>query len=123
MEAKYTVAHLKYSGSTDADGYPTGDNYAAAVNRPAYGIEPLSSRLNPSGEYDRRVLTSKVVGVPDVSPYSPRDKVILPGSEPVEERTYWVSQDVRDFSTGPFGGRPASDATRFGEIVIEIVTG
>lgn len=112
MQPQYTVSHSAYTGSTDADGYPTGDAYSAAVDRLAYAIYPLSSQLNMTGEYDRRVVTSKVVMVPDVSPYSPRDKVILPGSN-VE---YFVSEDVRDYNTGPFGYFPG------GEIVLEVVT-
>lgn len=113
MNALYTVAHSKYTGSTDSDGYPTGDDYATPVSRPAYAIYPLSSKLDISGDYDRRVITSKVVMVPDVSPYSPRDKVVLPGS-PIE---YWVSQDVRDYTQGPFGFKPG------GEIILEVVSG
>lgn len=112
MIAKYTVAHSAYTGSTDADGYPTGDAYGSSVDRPAYAIYPLSSQLNMTGEYDRRVITSKVLMVPDVSPYSPRDKVVLPGSD----AEYFVSEDVRDYTTGPFEYRPG------GEVVLEVVT-
>lgn len=111
MQAKYTIAHQVYQGSSDADGYPTGDTYAAAVNRPAYGIYPLSSQLDPSMEYDRRIITSKVVGVPDTSVYSARDKVTLNGEE------YFVSEDVRDYTTGPFTPGPG------GEIILEQVSG
>jgi hypothetical protein len=111
MQALYTLAHSAYTGSTDADGYPTGDAYASPVTRQAYGVYPLSSRLNDAGEYDRRIITSKVVMVPDVSPYSPRDKVVWQGTE------YFVSEDVRDYTTGPFNYQPG------GEIVLEVVTG
>lgn len=113
----YTVSHAKYTGSTSSDGYPTGDTYATAVDRTVSGWYPLSSNLSPAGEYDRRVITSKVVLVPDASPFSARDKVVLPGTEPVEDRTYFVSEDVRDYNTGPYGYNPG------GEIVIEKVTG
>lgn len=117
MQAQFTVSHSAYTGSTDVDGYPTGDAYAPAVERPAYAIYPLASQLNMTGDYDRRVVTSKVVMVPDVSPYSPRDKVALDGVE------YFVSEDERDYSTGPFGFKPSPDAEKFGEIVLEVVTG
>jgi hypothetical protein len=113
MEAAFTVSHAKYTGSTDADGYPTGDDYASAVTRKVFGWYPLSSQLNATGDYDRRVVTSKVVMVPDVSPYAPRDKVVLSDSDTV----YWVSEDVRDYTTGPFPYRPG------GEVVLEVVTG
>jgi hypothetical protein len=113
LTAKYTVQHSPYTGSTDSDGYPTGDAFGAAVSRPAFGWYALSSVLNPTGDYDRRVVTSKVLMVPDVSPYSPRDKVVLPDSD----TEYWVSQDVRDDTTGPFAYQPG------GEVVLEVVTG
>lgn len=113
MIAKYTVSHAAYTGSIDTDGYPTGDAYAPSVDRPAYAIYPLASQLNMTGEYDRRVITSKVLMVPDVSPYSPRDKVVLPGSD----TEYWVSEDVRDYNTGPFNYSPG------GEVVLEVVKG
>lgn len=117
MNTIYTLSHAAYSGSTDSDGYPTGDAYETAVDRPAFAIYPLSSQLNMTGDYDRRVITSKVVMVPDVSPYSPRDRVVLPGTDPVEDRTYFVSEDVRDYTTGPFSYRPG------GEVVLEKVEG
>lgn len=109
----YVVTHSAYTGSTDADGYPTGDAYGAPVTRAVYGWYPLASQLNMTGDYDRRVVTSKVVMVPDASPYSPRDKVVLPDSDAV----YFVSEDVRDYNTGPFGYEPG------GEVIIEVVDG
>lgn len=111
MIAKYTVQHSVYTGSTDADGYPTGDNYASAVDRPAYGLEPLSSRLDASAEYDRRVITSKILGVPDPSVFSVRDKVVWYGD------AFFVSEDIRDYRTGPFSEGPG------GEVILEKVTG
>jgi hypothetical protein len=113
VQPSFTVSHSAYTGSSDADGYPTGDAYAAPVARLAYAIYPLASQLNMTGDYDRRVVTSKIVMVPDVSPYSPRDKVVLPGSD----TEYFVSEDVRDYTTGPFGYRPG------GEVILEVVTG
>lgn len=125
MDAAYVIQHASYTGSTDSDGYPAGDAYAAAVERPAYAIYPLSSQLNLSGDYDRRVITSKVVMVPDVSVYTPRDQVVLPVpvGETLINRTYFVSEDVRDYSSGPFGFEPSNTAAAFGEIVVEKVTG
>jgi hypothetical protein len=109
--AKYTVQHSVYTGSTDADGYPTGDAYTAPTDRPAYGLDELSSRLDISAEYDRRVITSKILGVPDPTVYSPRDKVEWYGD------LYFVSEDVRDYTTGPFSRGPG------GEVVLEKVDG
>lgn len=117
MDTPYTVSHEKYTGSTDSEGYPTGDAYADAVQREAYGWYPLSSQLNPAAEYDRRVITSKVLQVPDVAPYAVRDRVILPGDGSEDDRTFYVSEDVRDYNTGPFGFTPG------GEVVLEKVTG
>lgn len=122
MQAQYPVSHAKYTGSTDADGYPTGDAYATAVDRLAYGVYPLASQLNMTGDYDRRVVTSKVLMVPDVSLYSARDTVVLPGTGAAATRTYFVSEDVRDYSTGPFGFKPSPDAEKFGEIILEVVS-
>jgi hypothetical protein len=113
MQASIPVSHAKYTGSSDNQGYPTGDAFDSPVSRMVYGIYPLSSQLSASGDYDRRVITSKVLLVPDVAPYSPRDKVILPGST----TEYWVSEDVRDYTTGPFGYKPG------GEVVLEVATG
>jgi hypothetical protein len=116
LNAKYTILHRSYTGSTDSEGYPTGDDHDDAVQRKAYGWYPLASVLEMSGEYDRRVITSKVLLVPDVSPYAPRDIVIL--STDPDGDSYFVSQDVRDYSTGPF-----ASATKGGEIILEKVSG
>lgn len=117
ITAKYTVSHSKYTGSSSNGGYPTGDVHADLVVRKAIAIYPLASQLNMTGDYDRRVITSKVMMVADVSPYSPRDKVVLPGAGTEAERTYFVSEDVRDYTTGPFPYKPG------GEVVLEKVTG
>lgn len=117
MQARFTVAHEPYQGSTDSDGYPTGDAYGDPVDRVAYGWYPLSSQLSPAGEYDRRVITSKVLLVPDPNVYSSRDRVVLPGEDDATNRTYFVSEDMRDYTTGPFGYDPG------GEVVLEKVTG
>lgn len=120
LAAKFTIQHKKYTGSTDVDGYPSQDVHDPAVSRKAYGWYPLSSVLNMTGDYDRRVITSKVLLVPDVGPYAPRDEIILPqpADHPEAERTYFVSEDVRDYSTGPF-----VSSTKGGEIILEKVTG
>lgn len=107
MIAKYTVQHSVYTGSTDADGYPTEDEFEDPVDRPAYGLDPLSSRLDMTAEYDRRVITSKILGVPDPSVYSARDKVVWYGV------AYFVSEDMRDYRTGPFSEGPG------GEVILE----
>jgi hypothetical protein len=117
MRQVRTIQHAAYTGSTDTDGYPTGDGYGTPVDRDAYGWYPLSSQLSPAGEYDRRVVTSKVVLVPDPSVFSARDQVILPGDANLSERTYFVSEDMRDYTTGPYGYNPG------GEIVVEKVSG
>jgi hypothetical protein len=112
MEALYTISHSKYLGASSTDGYPSTPTFASPVSRLAVAIYPLSSQLNEGAEYTRRVITSKVVMVPDVSVYSPRDKVVLPAGD-----EYFVSEDVRDYTTGPFGFKPG------GEIVVEKVSG
>lgn len=112
LPTPYTIQHSVYLGSTDDEGYPTGDAYGDPVDREVYGWYPLSSQLDPSMDYDRRVITSKVLQVPDVSPFKVRDKVTLPGDD-----EYFVSEDVRDYNTGPFGFNPG------GEVVLEKVTG
>jgi hypothetical protein len=118
MDATYTITHKPYTGSTDSDGYPTGDEYGSPVSRRVFGWYPLSSQLSPAGEYDRRVITSKVLQVPDVSVYSPRDRVALPGDDVADDnKAYFVSADVRDYNTGPFGFKPG------GEVILEKVTG
>lgn len=112
MKQVRQIGHAPYQGSTDSDGYPTGDGFGDVVQRDCYGWYPLSSQLNPTGEYDRRIITSKVVLVPDPSVYSARDKVILPTND-----EYFVSEDVRDYRTGPYGYNPG------GEIVVEKILG
>lgn len=112
MEADKTISHASYTGSQSTDGYPTADQFGTAVDRPVYGWYPLSSQLDTTGEYVRRVTQSTVVLVPDASPYSPRDKVLLPG-----DANGWFVTDVNDYTTGPFGYQPG------GTITVEQVTG
>jgi hypothetical protein len=116
LATKYTILHLKYTGSTGDQGYPGEDQEDSAVQRKAYGWYPYSSHMDMSADYDRRLITSIVLLVPDVSPYSPRDKVIL-STDPDGDQ-YFVSEGVRDYSTGPF-----VSATKGGEIILEKVSG
>lgn len=120
MRRVVQVQHAKYLGNTDSDGYPTGDAYESTPTpRDSFGWYPLSSQLSPAGDYDNRVITSKVLLVPDPAVFAPRDQIVLPtpASQTQDERTYFVSQDVRDYTTGPYGYDPG------GEIVVEKVTG
>lgn len=130
MQAPYTIQHSPYTGSTDNQGYPTDDEFGPTVNRQAYGWSPgqgnsgsSASAVNGGGDYDRRVVSYKVLLLPDVAPFHVRDRVVLPGDGDLADRTYFVSADVRDYSTGPFGFKPSPDATAFGEIVLEKITG
>ncbi|WP_156749699.1 hypothetical protein [Mycobacterium sp. E1747] len=81
------------------------------MDRKVFGWYPDSSQLSESADYTRRVVQSIVVLVPDASPYSPRDKVALPGNDE------WFVTDVNDYTTGPFGYRPG------GTITLEQVSG
>jgi hypothetical protein len=112
MQALKTIGHSKYVGSMSPDGYPGAPAFEAEVMRPAYGWHPMASTV-PLGDndYTQRIIASMVVGVPDVGPYSAGDKITLAG------RDYVVSEDVRDYTTGPFSAGPG------GEIVVERVTG
>lgn len=120
MQAQYTIAHAAYtSGGTTVDGYPIPEGYAAAVDRLVYGWYPQTSEI-PVGndELTQRVITNKIVMVPDVSVYSPGDRIAFPGDTITDdESAYRVSEDVRDFNTGPFGFKPG------GAIVVERVRG
>jgi hypothetical protein len=127
MQASHPVSHSKYTGSMSVDGYPTGDAFDAPVQRLAYAVYSrpgrTSSQMSTSADYERRIVTEKIVLVPDTSVYSARDKVILSGAGTEEERTFFVSGDVLDYSQGPFGFKPSGDAGAFGEVTIEKVTG
>jgi hypothetical protein len=112
MEALKTIGHAKYVGSMSEDGYPGSPTFQAEVARPAYGWYPLASEW-PTGndDYSQRIINSIQVGVPDVAPYAPGDKVTLNGVD------YVVSEHPRDYTTGPFGPGPG------GTIIVERVTG
>lgn len=116
--ADIPVSHAKYTGSEDAQGYPTADAFDTPVPRLVYAVYPRAGRGTAGdADHERRVVTSKVLLTPDVSVYSARDKVVLPDGE------YFVSSDVMDYSTGPFDFKPSPDATAFGEVAVEKVTG
>ncbi len=104
----------------DDEGYATGDNFEdPPVDRPAYGWYPgqgagtsASSASDTGGaEFERRLITYRIVQVPDPTVYSLRDKVILDGVD------YFVAGDVMNYNTGPFGFKPG------GEVFVERVTG
>lgn len=108
------VTHTPYTGSTVADGTQGPPQYGSSVVREVYGWYPQASQV-PFGNDDvsLRVKTSLVLLVPDVSVYKVRDKVVVPG----KTDPFFVSEDVRDYTTGPFGYQPG------GEIVVEKVSG
>ena len=112
MDAKYTIGHAKYVGSTSPDGYPGAPTFETTVARPSYGWYPLASQV-PLGndDYTQRVISSLAVGVPDPTLYNPGDLVILAGEN------FVVSQDIRDYRTGPHSPGPG------GEVIVERVTG
>jgi hypothetical protein len=119
LPTPYTIGHAKYLGNQDTEGFSTGDEFDELVDRPAYGWYPgqgagtsAASASDMGGaEYERRLITYKIVQVPDPSVYSLRDKVVLDGV------AYFVAGDVMDYNTGPFGFRPG------GEVFVEKVSG
>lgn len=120
MQAAYTITHAVYvPESEDADGYPTAEDWATPVSRSVYGWYPQSSEI-PVGndELAQRVITNKIVMVPDPSLFGPGDRIAFPGDDITDdESAYRVSEDVRDFNTGPFGYKPG------GAVVVERVRG
>jgi hypothetical protein len=112
MDALKTVGHAKYVGTMSPDGYPGRPTFEPTVERPSYGWYSLSSEV-PLGndDYTQRVISSLVVGVPDVAPYAAGDLVVI------DNENFVVSEDVRDFTTGPFGPGPG------GVVIVEKVTG
>lgn len=112
VKANFTVSHQTYTGSVVADGTQGPPQYGSAVTRDVFGWYPQTSEV-PVGNDDvtDRVKTSLIVLVPDVSVYKAGDKVTVDG------QTYLVSEDVRDFTKGPFSYRPG------GQIVVEKTSG
>lgn len=126
MEAQYTIKHASYTApGTDADGYPIPEGHGAAVDRQVFGWYPQSSQAGAGAstvvtgdEYAQRIITNKIVMVPDVTIYTPGDLIAFPGDDITDdESAYRVSRDVQDFNTGPFGYKPG------GAIVVERVRG
>lgn len=120
MKADRTITHTPYTGSTVTDGTSGPPQYGTPVTRNVFGWYPssgqastASSNVAAGDDYKLRVVTSRVVLVPDASPYSPRDKVVFPD----DTDPFFVSQDVRDWSTGPFSSKQR------GEIVVEKTSG
>jgi hypothetical protein len=124
MEPLKTIGYRQYNGTMSAGGYPGQPTFTPpddedATERPAYGWYPSAGTSGASSsqvllgniDYIQRIIRSKVVGVPDPSIYFPGDLVILDGVD------YVVSEDVRDYRTGPFSPGPG------GEIIVERVTG
>ena len=117
MEARYLVGHRKYMGSLTPTGYPGSPTFIPPEDQPpneypAYGWYSLTAEW-PVGndDYTQRLIKSLAVGVPDVTLYEPGDLVILDGED------FVVSEDVRDFTKGPFGDGPG------GLVIVERVTG
>lgn len=114
------VTHAPYTGSTVADGTQGPPQYGSSVVREIYGWYPGSGQVSAASssvasgdDYILRVITSRVLLVPDTNPYSTLDRIVFPG----ETVPFFVSKDVRDFTNGPFGYQPG------GEIVVEKVSG
>lgn len=113
------IQHAKYQsgGGDDNDGYPNADSYDPPVSRDTYGWYPLTSQMSGNADYNRRVIDHRVVMVVDATVYTVRDKIAFPDDDPDDGTLWFVSEDRRDYTTGPFGYRPG------GEIVVEKVAG
>jgi hypothetical protein len=112
------IQHAKFQasggdGPDDNDGYPNGDTYDTPITRDTFGWYPLSSQVSSDFDFDRRVVDKRVVMVPDATVYTVRDQITFP----TDDKPWFVSEDLRDYTTGPYGYRPG------GEIVAEKVTG
>ncbi|WNM74105.1 head-to-tail stopper [Mycobacterium Phage Nergal] len=129
MRTRFTIGRASWRpGYVDADGYSHPAGHSDPRPTKVYGWQPLASDMPMGAELTRRIITSKIVLVPDVSSWQPSDKVWLYGTvdDPDEPTTfepadaadfYLVSEDVRDYNTGPFGYRPG------GAVVIERTQG
>lgn len=125
ITAKYTIQHAPYiggdGGAVDdvSEGYPDADEFGEPVDRPAYGWYPgqgsgtsaASASDTGGSDYERRLISYRIVQVPDASVYAVRDKVIMDGEE------FFVAGDVMNYNTGPFGFQPG------GEVFVERVIG
>lgn len=112
VKADRTVLHAPYTGSTVTDGTQGPPQYGTPVTRNVFGWYPQSSEV-PVGNDDvsLRVKTSLIVLVTDTSVFKAGDKVTVDG------QTYLVSEDVRDWSKGPFTSKQR------GQIVVEKTSG
>ena len=110
MEANYVVSHAKFVDSADPGG--SGSTYEAPASRNVFGWYREKQTISNPDTDDHVSARPTVVLVPDVSPYAPRDCVVLPGQTPEADRTFFVTEDIRDYTKGPFGFRPG------GEIVL-----
>ncbi|BCI54943.1 hypothetical protein NIIDNTM18_42210 [Mycolicibacterium litorale] len=126
MHARWTIQHASYQpAGEDPDGYTVPESFADPVERLVYLIQPQRSEV-PVGNDDLslRVINSLVIGVPDVTLYKPGDRIALPGGDiNDDESAYRVSEDVQNMSFGPWDFKPSADATAFGAIVVERVSG
>lgn len=114
MDAARPILHASYvAASEDGDGYPAPEVWGAPVERLVYGWYPQSSQVPVATELTQRIINSKAILVPDVSVFKPGDEVKFPG----DEDPYRVSEDVRDYTNGPFSYAPG------GEVVVTRVTG
>jgi len=126
LPTPYTIQHAPYiggdSGAVDdeTEGYPGADEFGDAVERPVYGWYPgqgsgtsaaSASDTGGSDDYKRRLISYRIVQVPDASVYALRDKVIMDGVE------FFVTGDVMNYNTGPFGFQPG------GEVFVKRVIG
>lgn len=115
MRTRFTIGRALYTaGGLDEDNYSTAPGWSDTIEPiEVYGWQPLASDMPIGSEFTHRVITSKLLLVPDVSPWHPSDKVWLSGTvtagvfipaNPAD--VFYVSEDVRDFNTGPFGFKP-----------------
>lgn len=126
IPARWGIGHAKYVSGMSEDGYPGSPAFEDEVVQPSFGWYSLASEVPLGNEdYTQRVITSLVVGVPDTAPYKPGDKVVLTARPipladliaPVDGEDFVVSEDVRDYTTGPWDRGPG------GVIIVERVTG
>ena len=130
MRTAYTVGRAsRIDGTVDEDGYSHPEGFGPVEAVQIYGMQPGPSSIPIGAEVTERVITSKLLLVPDTALFAPGDRVWTDGT--VEDdpltggtftpaqpgRWYSVSEDVRDYSTGPFGYRPG------GAVAIEKVDG
>lgn len=114
MEATKTVRHETYTGASDADGYTTAPTYSPPVVRLVYGWQPETLDTTVNADYAKRVTDRIEVLVPSVADYKPLDRIELP---PFSAGNLYLVDQIRDYSTGPFGSKFG------GVVVVEKVSG